>query len=122
MSKYLGFLGRILLAQIFLLQVVILIYGFLNNPTGYEEYQAGLGSHGLPGIFAPLIILIQLLGGITLLIGYKTKAVAVFLAIYAVLISLALGLAPLQYLAIAGGLLALAANSKTLFSVDNLSK
>jgi len=122
MSKYLGFLGRILLAQIFLLQVVILIYGFLNNPTGYEEYQAGLGSHGLPGIFAPLIILIQLLGGITLLIGYKTKAVAVFLAIYAVLISLALGLAPLQYLAIAGGLLALAANSKTLFSVDNLSR
>jgi len=122
MGKYLSVLGRVLLAQIFLLQVIILIYGFLNNPTGYEEYQTGLATHGLPGIFAPLIILIQLVGGLSLLLGYKTKATAVFLAIYAIFISFALGLPPLQYLAIAGGLITLAGNPKTAFSLDNLKK
>ena len=35
MIKYLGTLGRVLLAQLFLLQVIALIIGFFNNPTGY---------------------------------------------------------------------------------------
>jgi putative oxidoreductase len=122
MNKYLGVLGRLLLAQIFLVQVFILISGFFNSPTGYQDYQNGLGGHGLPGIFAPLIILIQLVGGLALLFGYKTKAAAIFMAIYAVFISFALGLSPLQYLAIAGGLLTLAANPATAYSVDGLKK
>lgn len=120
MNKFLGVAGRVLLAQLFLVQVVILIYGFLNNPSGYQDYQAGLGQHGLPGIFAPLIILIQVLGGAFLLIGYKTKATAIFMAIYAVFIAFTLGLAPLQYLAVVGGLLTLANNPRTAFSVDGL--
>ncbi len=48
MQKYLTTLGRILLAQIFLVQVIALIVSFMNNPNGYQEYQAGLGSLGLP--------------------------------------------------------------------------
>lgn len=120
MNKFLGVAGRVLLAQLFLVQVVILVYGFLNNPNGYQDYQVGLGQHGLPGVFAPLIILIQLLGGVFLLIGYKTKATAIFMAIYAVFIAFTLGLAPLQYLAVVGGLLTLANNPRTAFSVDGL--
>ena len=122
MQRYLPTLARILLAQVFLLQIVMLIVGFFSNPDGYQQYQAGLGSLGLPGIFAPLIILIQLVGGLALLVGFKTKFFALFMAIYAVIISFLLHLPVLQYLAIAGGLLMLYLNPITAFSIDNLKK
>ncbi|HOY69575.1 MAG TPA: DoxX family protein [Methylotenera sp.] len=115
-------LARILLAQVFLVQVAMLIIGFFNTPDGYQQYQAQLGSLSLPGIFAPLIILVQLVGGLALFLGYKTKFFAIFMAIYAVIISLLLHLPPLQYLAIAGGLLLLFLHPNTAFSLDNLKK
>ena len=34
MQKYLATAARVLLAQIFLLQVIALIVGFMSNPTG----------------------------------------------------------------------------------------
>lgn len=122
MQRYLTALARILLAQVFLLQVTMLIVGFFNTPDGYQQYQMGLGSLGLPGIFAPLIILIQLLGGLALFLGYKTKFFALFMAIYAVVISFLLHLPVLQYLAIAGGLLMLYLNPVTACSLDNIKK
>ena len=122
MQRYLPTFARILLAQVFLLQIVMLIVGFFSNPDGYYQYQVGLGSLGLPGIFAPLIILIQLVGGLALLLGFKTKFFALFMAIYAVIISFLLHLPVLQYLAIAGGLLMLYQNPITAFSIDNLKK
>jgi putative oxidoreductase len=122
MPHYLTALARILLAQIFLLQIVMLIYGFFTNPNGYLEYQMGLGSLGLPGIFAPLIILVNLVGGLALFFGYKTKFFAIFMAIYAVIISFLLKLPVLQYLAIAGGLLLLYVHHDTAFSLDNWKK
>lgn len=122
MQRYLTALARILLAQIFLLQIIMLIYGFFNNPNGYLEYQMGLGSLGLPGVFAPLIILVNFVGGLALFLGYKTKFFALFMAIYAVIISFLLHLPVLQYLAIAGGLLMLYLHPETAFSLDNLKK
>ena len=122
MQRYLTTLARILLAQIFLLQIIMLIYGFFNNPNGYLEYQMGLGSLGLPGVFAPLIILVNFMGGLALFLGYKTKFFALFMAIYAVIISFLLHLPVLQYLAIAGGLLMLYLHPETAFSLDNLKK
>ena len=122
MQRYLTALARILLAQIFLLQIIMLIYGFFTNPNGYLEYQMGLGSLGLPGIFAPLIILVNFVGGLALFVGYKTKFFALFMAIYALIISFLLHLPVLQYLAIAGGLLLLYLHPETAFSVDNLKK
>ena len=122
MNKYLSTLGRVLLAQLFLLQVIALIIGFFNSPTGYLDYQNALGHQGLPGIFAPLIILVQFVGGIALMLGFKTKLAAIAMAIYAIFISFALGLSPFQYMAIVGGLLTLAANPTTAFSIDNLKR
>jgi len=122
MQKYLTTVARILMAQIFLVQVIALVINFMNNPSGYQEYQAGLGSLGLPGIFAPLIILINLIGGLGLLLGYKTKVVALVMAIYVVALIFLLKLPLLQYLAIAGGLLLLNANPNTACSLDNLKK
>ncbi len=122
MQKYLATAARVLLAQIFLLQVIALIVGFMSNPTGYQEYQAGLGSLGLPGIFAPLIIFMNFVGGLALLLGYKTKTFALIMAIYIVILSFILRLPVLQYLAIAGGLLLLYVNPITACSLDNLKK
>jgi putative oxidoreductase len=122
MQRYLTALARILLAQVFLLQVTMLIVGFFSAPDGYQQYQMSLGSLGLPGIFAPLIILIQLVGGLALFLGYKTKFFAIFMAIYAVIISFLLHLPVLQYLAIAGGLLMLYLNPVTACSLDNIKK
>ena len=122
MQGYQSTIARILLAQVFLLQIVMLIIGFFSNPNGYQDYQMGLGSLGLASIFAPLIILIQFVGGLALLLGFKTKFFALFMAFYAVVISILLHLPVLQYLAIAGGLLMLYLNPVTAFSMDNLKK
>lgn len=122
MKKYFEVLARVLLAQLFLLQITMLIIGFFSNPEGYQQYQAGLGSLGLPAIFAPLIILVQLVGGLCLFLGYKTKFFALFMAIYAVIISFLLHLPVLQYLAVAGGLLMLHINPASAYSLDNLKK
>ncbi|MDO9366261.1 MAG: DoxX family membrane protein [Methylotenera sp.] len=122
MQKYLATAARVLLSQIFLVQVIALIIGFMSHPEAYQDYQSGLGSLGLPGIFAPLIILVNLVGGLALLLGYKTKAVALIMAIYAVILTLLLKLPLLQYLAIAGGLLLLHVNPNTPCSLDNLKK
>lgn len=122
MQKYLTTVARILLSQIFLVQVAALVVSFMNNPSGYQEYQAGLGSMGLPGIFAPLIILINLVGGLGLLLGYKTRLVAAIMTVYVIALIFLLKLPLLQYLAIAGGLLLLHSNPNTACSLDNLKK
>ena len=122
MQRYLSTIARILLAQVFLLQIIMLVIGFFSNPNGYQEYQMGLGSLGLASIFAPLILLIQFVGGFALLVGFKTKFFALFMAIYTIIISVLLHLPVLQYLAITGGLLMLYLNPNTAFSVDNLKK
>jgi len=65
---------------------------------------------------------VQLVGGLALLLGYKTKVAALSMAIYAVIIAVLLHLPLLQYLAIAGGLLMLHLNPVTACSLDNLKK
>lgn len=126
MGKYIPAVARVLLAQLFLVVVIIQLSIFLQNPTGYEEYRMYLGQHGLPGLFAPLMILLQLLGGAALFLGYKTRPVAWLMAGYAVFVAFALRLNDpvvfMQYLAIAGGLLLLAATGPTACSLDNLKK
>ena len=129
MPHYLTALARILLAQIFLIAILITISQITSNPDGYTAYTAYLGAHGLIGVFAPLTVFIQLVFGLGLLLGYKTKICAYVLAVYAVFIALFMKLQEpsgliltMQYLAIAGGLLLLAVHNKTAFSLDNLKK
>jgi putative oxidoreductase len=123
MEKYIGVLARILLAQIFLVALIIQISGFMQDPAGYQNFQIFLGQRGLAAIFAPLMILIQLVGGTALLLGYKTKFAAYLLAGYSVFIAFAIRFNDpvmfMQYLAITGGLLTLAINDRTACSLDN---
>ncbi len=118
--------ARLLLAQIYLVAIIIQLSIIMKTPDGYATYQFYLGQFGLPGIFAPLMVLIQLLGGIGLLLGYKTRISAYLLAGFSVFVAFMLKLNEpivfMQYLAIAGGMLLLAAREPGPCSLDNLKK
>lgn len=137
MNKFLPTIARILIAQIFLIFILISLNGILNTPNGYIAYQNGLMSHGLPGIFAPISVIVQLIGGLTLLVGFKTRLSALILMVYTLINALSylytatllpnpVYLIPLQqglqYLAITGGLIVLMQNPVTLFALDNATK
>ena len=126
MDKYLGVLARILLASIFLGAVSMRLIAIQSAPDGYDQYLALLGHLGLPGIFAPLLILIQLVGGIALLVGFKTKTFAYVMAGFSLFLALVLGQLDFSvmflYLGLTGGLLMLALNPQTACSLDSLKK
>ena len=126
MNNYLSLAARVLLATVFLGLVFLRLATILASPNGYIEYQVFLGQFGLPGIAAPLIILIQLIGGLTLLAGYKTKLVAYVMVGFSLFLALVLGRvypdAMILYFGISGGLLHLALNPKTAFALDNCKK
>ncbi len=126
MEKSLSFISRVFLASIFLGLVIIRLVIIFNNPDGYLQYQQLLGSFGLPGIFAPLLILIQLVGGASLLVGFKTRFFAYVLAVLAFSLALVLGRFQPEvlflYLGITGGLIALALHPVTPYSIDHLKK
>jgi len=132
MENIFSFIARIFLASIFFVGVILLLNTLLKTPDGYAIYQDMLGARGVPGIFAPISVAIQFIAGLTLILGYKTKLSAYILSVYSLVWSFIyfvntlagqpLMLQVLQYLAIAGGLLHLAMNSETAYSLDNLGK
>jgi putative oxidoreductase len=126
MNNYLSLAARVLLAIVFLGLVFLRLSAILASPNGYLEYQISLGQFGLPGVAAPLIILIQLVGGLALLAGYKTKLAAYILVGFSLFVALVLGRVypevMVSWLGIAGGLLHLALNPKTAFALDNCKK
>lgn len=132
MQKFVPVAARLLLAQVYLIVGLYShIYQSMNNPMFYEGFQQYLGGFGLPGIFAPLMILIEVLGGVLLFLGFKTRFAAVLLAVYSLFIAVVFHhnfanpqelLAFLQYLAVTGGMLAIASVGVTACSLDNLGK
>ena len=66
MEKFMGLIARILLALIFFVSVLLILNNIITTPNGYSMYQDMLGARGLPGIFAPISILIQFIFGLSL--------------------------------------------------------
>ena len=62
-------LGRVFLSLIFI------VSGF-NKITDYAGTQGYMESMGVPALMLPLVIILELLGGIAILIGFKTRIVA----------------------------------------------
>ena len=65
--------GRILLALMFLL-------AGLNKISGYAGMQGYMESMGVPGALLPAVIALEVLGGITLMLGWHTRLTAFLLA------------------------------------------
>lgn len=126
MQRYQTAAARILLALVFLGLVILRLTTIMNQPNGYIDYQVALGQLGLPSIFAPLLILVELVAGFGLLVGYKTKLFAYILAGLAFFLAIVLGRFDFQsmfiYFGITGGMLLLAAHHQTSCSLDNLKK
>jgi putative oxidoreductase len=115
-------LGRILLAVIFLLSG----FGKLTAISGTAAYFGALGLP-VPTVTAVLVGLIELLGGIAILVGFQTRIVAWVLAIFTIATGLVAhtGWADqmqmiqfLKNLAITGGFLLLASSGAGAYSID----
>ena len=121
MTGIIQLIGRIMLALIFILAGV----GKITDPAGTMGY---MQSAGLPGLLLWPTIALELLGGIALVVGYKTRLVAFALAAFCVLAGVLFHsnfadqmqmILFLKNIAIAGGLLLLAVGGSTAYSMDN---
>lgn len=120
MTNLIQLIGRVMLALIFILAGV----GKIMDPAGTVGY---MQSVGLPGILLWPTIALEVLGGIAIAVGFKTKWAALALAGFSVLAAVLFhsNLADkmqmilfLKNIAMAGGLLLLATSPRTAFSLD----
>ena len=74
MEKVSQLVARILLGQIFL------ISGFFKM-TGYEGTQGYMEAMGVPGVLLPLVILLEVGGGLAIITGWQTRWIAFLLAV-----------------------------------------
>lgn len=121
MSKYSSLIARILLSHIF-------IMAGISKITGYAGTQGYMESVGIPGMLLPLVIILELGGGLALLVGWQTRlvsyAVAAFTVVAAVIFhsNMADQMQMIMFMknfAIAGGLLLLAEHGAGAYSLEN---
>jgi putative oxidoreductase len=114
-------IGRILLALMFVL-------AGLNKISGYSGMQGYMDSMGVPGALLPLVIALEVVGGLALMLGWHTRLTAFLLAGFTLLATLIfhsnLGdqtqmLFFMKNLSIAGGLLLVVAHGAGPYSIDN---
>lgn len=121
MEKITQLTARILLGHIFLI-------AGLSKIGAYAGTQGYMESMGVPGALLPLVILLEIAGGLTIIIGWKTRYSAIILALFSV------GAAAIFHnnfddqmqtilfmknIAIAGGLMLLAVHGAGACSIDN---
>lgn len=117
-SATLAIVTRLLASAIFITA------GFNKLGAGYAGTQAYMASAGVPTALLPLVIALELGGGLALLLGFQTRLVAFLLAGFSIVAALIFhsGADQMQQimfmknLAMAGGLLAF-----TLFGAGRLS-
>lgn len=121
MNNFVIFLARILLAQIFL------ISGLGKLGAGYAAAQGYMAAMGVPGALLPLVIALEIGGGLALVLGFLTRWAALGLAVFCVAAALlfhvdfAQSMQKINFmknLAMAGGLLMLFAHGAGGWSID----
>lgn len=113
--------GRVMLAAIF-------IWAGLGKLGAYEGTQAYMASRGVPGSLLPLVILLEIGGGVAVVLGLFTRAAALALGAFCFASALLFhcdfsnqdqAILFMKNLAIAGGFLLLAAAGPGDISIDN---
>ena len=120
MNNLATLLGRIGLALIFVASGWSKIGGY----AGTQQYMEAMG---VPSLLLPVVIAVELLGGLAIVLGFATRWAALGLAVF----SLAAGflfhanfadqnqaIHLMKNIALAGGFLVLAANGAGSFSID----
>lgn len=121
MNDWLVVLGRLGLAWIF----VISGWGKIAAYAGSQQY---MESAGVPGILLPLVIAIELGGGIAIALGLFTRWVALALAVFSIVAAILFHVPHMadqmqainvwKNVAIAGGFCVLAAHGAGRYSID----
>lgn len=118
----LAFLGRILIAIIF-------IYGGIGKIMGYRQTVQLMQAHHLNGYLLPAVIALELLGGLVLVYGLLTRLVPAALSIFSIAAISIIVLPPpnqvmlilvLAELGLVGGLLSYVASGPGHFSLDHV--
>lgn len=121
MEKVSQFVARIFLGHIFLLAGV-------SKIGAYEGTQGYMDAMGVPGMLLPLVILLEVGGGLAIIAGWKTKWTAIALAAFSVVSAVIFHnnfgdqtqmIMFMKNFAIAGGFLLLAAHGAGAYSLDN---
>lgn len=116
-------LGRLMLAAIF-------VFAGLGKIGAYEGTQSFMVGQGVPGSLLPLVIALELGGGIAIMLGLFTRTFAVALGVFCVASACLFhgnfqdqlqSILFMKNLAIAGGFLILAAYGPGDISLDNRS-
>jgi putative oxidoreductase len=119
-ESFTEFVGRILLASVFLLLG-------LGKLGAYSATAAYMSSVGVPGALLPAVIATEVLGALAIILGWKTRTVAVLLAGFSLLTAIIFhrNFADqmqmthfLKNVSIAGGFLLLVANGPGPLSLD----
>jgi len=114
-------LGRVLLATMFFM-------AGLSKITGYAGTQGYMEAMGVPGMLLPLVIALEVIGGLAIMLGFKTRLVAFALAGFSI-VSAVLFHADfsdqmqmtmfMKNISIAGGFLILVAQGPGAYALDN---
>lgn len=121
MEKASQLIARIFLGHIFLLAGI-------SKITAYEGTQGYMDMMGVPGGLLPLVILLEVAGGLAIIVGWKTKWTAIALAAFSIVSAVIFhhNLADqtqmimfMKNIAIAGGFLLLAVHGAGAYSFDN---
>jgi putative oxidoreductase len=121
MEKVSQLVARVFLGHIFLLAGV-------SKIGAYAGTQGYMDAMGVPGGLLPLVILLEVAGGLAIIAGWKTKWAAIALAVFSV-VSAAIFhnnfgdktqmIMFMKNIAIAGGFLLLAVHGAGAYSLDN---
>lgn len=121
MEKISQFIARIFLGQIFLLSGVFKISGYAGT-QGYME------AMGVPGMLLPLVIVLEVGGGLAIIAGWQTRLAASALAAFTLVAAIIFHnnfsdqiqmIMFMKNIAIAGGFMLLAVHGAGGYSLDN---
>jgi len=121
MNNIVTLVARILLAHMFL------ISGIGKLGAGYASTQAYMASAGIPGALLPLVIALEIGGGVALIAGFLTRWAALALAAFCIVSALLFHfnfadqgqmINFMKNFTIAGGMLMLYVHGPGAFSVD----
>lgn len=118
--NYASPLGRVLIAAMF-------VMAGISKIGGYAGTQAYMESQGIPGMLLPLVILLEIGGGLAIIIGWQTRIVAFLLAGFCVMTAAIFHfdfgdqmqtILFMKNIGLAGGFLFLVANGAGALSLD----
>ena len=122
--KWTELIGRILLAQLFLMAGI-------HKITAYVGTQGYMEAMGVPGMLLPLVILLEVGGGLMLVLGWKARWAAAAMGVFS-LASAAIfhhNMADqmqmimfMKNLSIAGGMFVLAVHGAGVLSLDERNR